>query len=66
MFPKGPKPNIEVVCYNVRIVLDIRLYDPLTGLIIACEVVCKPWEMLLEVLPLHICIAKGQKYERHR
>jgi hypothetical protein len=63
---EGLKPNVQVVSYNMQVVLDIRLYDLLTGLIIACKVVCKPWKVLLEVLLLYICTAKGQKYRCHR
>ena len=62
MLLEGPKPNIKVVSHDVWIVLDIRPYDPLTGPIIARKVVRKPREVPLEVLPLHIRTAKGQKY----
>ena len=64
VFLKGPKPNVEVVSYDVWIVLDIRPHDPLAGLIIARKVVRKPGKVPLEVLPLHIRTAKGQKYRR--
>jgi hypothetical protein len=61
---EGPKSNIKVVSHDIWVVLDIRPYNLLAGLIIAYKVVCKPGEVPLEVLPLHICTAEGQKY-RH-
>ena len=36
------EPNIEVVGHDVRVVLDVRLDNPLTGLVVTCKVVCKP------------------------
>ena len=66
MFLKGLKSNIKVVSYDIQVVLDIRLYDLLLGLIIACKIVCKPGKVLLEVLLLYICTAKGQKYRHCR
>jgi hypothetical protein len=33
--------DIEVVGYNIGVVLDIRLYDLLPGLVVACKIVCK-------------------------
>ena len=65
MLLKGPKSNIKVVSYDIQVVLDIRLHNLLPGLIIACKIVHKPGKVLLEVLLLYICIAKGQKYRRH-
>jgi hypothetical protein len=59
MFLKGLKPNIEVVSYNIQIVLDIRPHDLLLGLIITSKIVCKPGKVLLEVLLLYIYTAKG-------
>ena len=61
---EGPKSNVEVVSYDVWVVLDIRPHDLLAGLIIARKVVRKPGEVPLEVLPLHIRTAEGQKYGR--
>ena len=63
---EGPKSNIEVVSHDVWVVLDIRPHDPLAGLIIACKVVRKLGEVLLEVLLLYIYTAKGQKYGHRR
>jgi len=49
--------NIKVVGHDVQVVLDVRLDDPLVGLVVTREVVRKPWEVLLEVVLLHIRIA---------
>jgi hypothetical protein len=57
--------DIKVVGHNIGVVLDIRPHDPLPGLVVACKIVCKPWEVPLEVVPLHICTAKGQEYGRY-
>ena len=38
----------------MRVVLDVRLDDPLVGLVVTREVVRKPWEVPLEVVPLYI------------
>jgi hypothetical protein len=36
-----PETDIEVVSYNIGVVLDIRLHDPLLGLVVAYKIVCK-------------------------
>jgi hypothetical protein len=59
MFLKGLKPNIEVVSYDIQVVLDIRPHDLLPGLIIASKIVYKPGKVPLEVLLLYIYTAKG-------
>ena len=53
------EPDIEIVGHNIGVVLDVRPYNPLAGPIIACKIVCKPWEVPLEVVPLYIRIAQG-------
>ena len=57
MLKERPESDIKVVGYDVGVVLDIRLDDPLLGLVVACKIVCKPWEVLLEVVLLHIRVA---------
>ena len=52
-----PEPNIEVVGHDMRVALDVRPHDPLSGPVVAREVVRKPWEVPLEVVPLYICAA---------
>jgi hypothetical protein len=59
---KRLETDIEVVSYDMRIVLDIRLYDLLTGRIIACKIVSKLGKVPLEVMLLYISTAKGNKY----
>src|ERR1700733_491089 len=54
--------DIKVVGYDMRVVLDIRLDDLLTGLIVACKIVGKLGKVPLEVMPLYISTAKGDKY----
>ncbi len=54
--------DIEVVGHDMRVVLDIRLDDPLIGLIVARKIVGKLREVPLEVVPLYISTAKGDKY----
>jgi hypothetical protein len=54
--------DIEVVGHDMRIVLDIRLYDLLTGRIVACKIVGKLGKVPLEVMLLYISTAKGDKY----
>ncbi len=49
--------NIEVVGHEIEVVLDIRLDDLLLGLIVTHKIVCKPWEVLLKVVLLHIHVA---------
>jgi hypothetical protein len=51
---EGPESNIKVVGDNVGIVLDVQPHDPLPGPIVARKVVREPWEVPLEVVPLHI------------
>jgi hypothetical protein len=41
MLTEGPKSNIKVVSHDIQVVLNIRLYNLLLGLIIACKIVCK-------------------------
>jgi len=54
--------DIEVVGHDIGVVLDVRPHDPLAGPIIAREIVREPWEVPLEVVPLHVRTAQGQKY----
>jgi hypothetical protein len=54
--------DIEVVGYDIRVVLDIRLHNLLTGRIVACKIVGKLGKVLLEVMLLYIGAAKGDKY----
>jgi len=54
--------NIEVVGHDMGVVLDIRPNDPLAGPFITRQIVRKPWEVPLEVVPLHVCAAQGQKH----
>jgi hypothetical protein len=49
--------DIKVVGYDIGVVLDIRLDDPLLGLVVAYKIVYKPWEVLLEVVLLYIHVA---------
>ena len=57
MLKERPESDIKVVGYNVGVVLDIRLDDPLLGLVVAYKIVYEPWEVLLEVVLLHIHVA---------
>jgi hypothetical protein len=43
------------------IILDIVLYNLLTGLRVARSIVCKAWEVALKVVPLYIRTAKSNK-----
>ena len=54
MLKERLESDIKVVGYNVRVVLDIWLDDPLPGLVVACKIVYKPWEVPLEVVLLYI------------
>jgi hypothetical protein len=54
-----PESDIEVVGHDMGVVLDIRPHDLLAGLVVARKIVCKPWKVPLEVVPLHICTATG-------
>ena len=58
--------DIEVVGYDMQVILDIRPDDLLVGLVITCQGVCEPGEVLLEVVLLYICIAKGHEYRCYR
>jgi hypothetical protein len=62
VFKERPETDIKVVGYDIRVVLDIRPDDPLTGLIVACKIVGKLGKVPLEVVLLHISIAKSDKY----
>jgi hypothetical protein len=53
--------DIKVVGYDIGVVLDIQLYDLLTGLIIACKIVSKLGKVLLEVVLLYIRTASSHK-----
>ena len=54
MLKERPESDIKVVGYDVGVVLDIRPDDPLPGPVVACKIVCEPWEVPLEVVPLYI------------
>ena len=54
---EGLESDIKVVGHDIGVVLDIRLDDPLPGLIVTCKIVRKPWEVLLEVVLLYIRVA---------
>jgi hypothetical protein len=62
MLKERLETDIKVVGYDMRVVLDIRLDDLLTGLIVACKIVGKLGKVPLEVVLLHISTAKGDKY----
>ena len=57
MLKERLESDIKVVGYDVGVVLDIRLDDPLLGLVVAYKIVYKPWEVPLEVVLLYIRIA---------
>jgi len=63
---KCSKTDIKVVSYNIKVVLDIRLNDLLTSLIVACKIVSKLEKVLLEVMLLYISIAKSDKYKYYK
>ena len=57
MLKERLESNIKVVGHEIGVVLDIRLDDLLLGLIVTYKIVCKPWEVLLKVVLLHIRVA---------
>ena len=59
---EGPESDIKVVGHDVGVVLDIRPDDPLPGPIVTRKIVRKPWEVPLEVVPLHIRTAQGEEH----
>ena len=66
MLQEHLESDIKVVCYKIQVVLDVCLHDLLAGLVVACKVVVKLEEVLLEVVLLHICAAKGYKHRHCR
>ena len=57
MLKERLESDIKVVGYDVGVVLDIRLDDPLLGPVVACKIVYEPWEVPLEIVLLHIHVA---------
>jgi hypothetical protein len=57
-----PETDIEVVGHDMGVVLDIRPHNLLTGPIVARKIVGKLRKVPLEVVPLHVGAAKGDKY----
>ena len=62
MLQKHLESDIKVVCYKIQVVLDVCLHNLLAGLVVTCKVVVKLREVLLEVVLLYICTAKGHKH----
>ena len=58
---EGSETDIEVVGYDMWVVLDVRPHDLLAGPVVARQVVCEPREVSLEAVPLHIGTAEGHK-----
>ena len=64
MLQEGPETDIQIVCNNMRVVLDIRPHDPLPGRIVTRNVLGEPWEVPLQVVPLHVRAAKSDEDRR--
>ena len=48
--------------YKIQVVLDVCLHNLLVGLVVVCKVVVKLEKVLLKVVLLYICTAKGYKH----
>ena len=48
----------------MQVVLNVRLHDLLLGPVVTRNVVREPWEVPLQVVPLHIRAAKSDEHGR--